>query len=135
DLDIDILASGSEKAGWFENLRHGGLRWRSFQGDLAELSGSASLSIAELDGNLSWDPIGTGSGKLHIVRTTTDPGVSVTAIDSMTRSDGPFEKSLVEDLDNDGHPDLISWSEAAVRVFRGTPPSRFRPVETAIASP
>src|SRR5262249_49523001 len=49
DLDLIVASNGTAPAGWLENLRHGGFRWRSFEGDLATLTRSRSLNVAELD--------------------------------------------------------------------------------------
>src|SRR5262249_12640789 len=73
DLDTDILISGPDDvpAGWLENLRHGSMRWREFDSDLANLSGSRWLNVLDSDGNASWDVVGTGTKGLTLVRTRT----------------------------------------------------------------
>jgi hypothetical protein len=122
DLDTDILVSGPNDtpAGWLENLRHGALRWRPFDGRLAILTGSSRLNLAEVDGNVSWDLIGTGpkGAKLALTRTPS-PG-QVEPLDAGELSNKPFSDSLIGDFDNDTHPDLIAWGEQGIQLFRGT---------------
>src|SRR5262249_42855143 len=83
DLDTDILVVGPDDvpAGWLENLRHGSMRWREFDAELAKLSGSRCLNVLDCDGNASWDVVGTGSNGLTLVRTRTASPGDVKAID------------------------------------------------------
>lgn len=127
DLDLDILVSGPNAApsGWLENLRHGSLRWRPFEDELAGLSGSNDLRILEIDGNASWDVVGVGAQGCYLARTRTDlPGI-VKSLDFSEIVKEPLVRSLVGDFDNDTHPDLVAWGEAGLKVMRGTSAARF----------
>ena len=137
DLDTDILVSGPTNvpAGWLENLRHGGMRWRGFEGDLAELTGSASLNLVDVDGNASWDVIGGGSKGLHLARTRTPYPGQVEPLDLTEISKEPVLRSLVGDFDNDTHPDTIAWGAAGLKLFWGTSGARFTLAEGVVVSP
>lgn len=131
DLDIDILVSGpgDAPAGWLENLRHGSFRWRSFEKDLAGVSGSTSLNVLDVDGNASWDILGVGPKGIHLARTrTSNPGIAE-SLDVTEISKESFVGSLVGDFDNDTHSDLLAWGPARVKFFQGTPSAKFLPVE------
>lgn len=137
DLDIDILVSGPNDtpAGWLENLRHGALRWRKFEGILANVTGSARLNVSEVDGNVSWDIIGTGPKGAVVVRTRTPSPGLVEPLDSFDISKEPVFDSLIGDFDNDAHPDLMTAGENGLQLFQGTPSSRFNPSEYVITPP
>jgi tetratricopeptide (TPR) repeat protein len=137
DLDTDILIAGptDSPAGWLENLRHGALRWRSFAGDLAGLNGSASLNVAEVDGNASWDVIAGGSKGLHLARTRTPYPGDVQPLDFTKISSEPVMRSIVGDFDNDTHPDLVAWGEAGLAMFWGSSAAQFQAAEGIVSSP
>lgn len=134
DLDIDILVSGpgDALAGWLENLRHGSFRWRSFEKELAGLSGSTSLNILDVDGNASWDVLGVGPKGIHLARTRTSNPGSVELLDFTEISKEPFVGSLVGDFDNDTDTDLLAWGPAGIKLFQGTPSSKLIPVEDVL---
>src|SRR5579872_5116311 len=135
DLDIDILVAGPNDtpAGWLENLRHGSLRWRPFEEDLAKLTGSACLSLLEIDGNVSWDLIGAGPDGLHLARTRTRVPGSVEPLDFTDIAKEAALHSLVGDFDNDAHPDLLSYGEEGIRLFWGRSPKDFTPGEPPLS--
>lgn len=134
DLDVDLIvtSNGNAPAGWLENLRHGAFRWRSFEGDLAQLTRSASLNVAELDGNVSWDLIGVGDQGVRVIRTVTAVPGAVSALDSLAAATEGGVFSLTGDFDNDSHADLISWNDSGVHLYQGAPPNRFSAVENAL---
>lgn len=131
DLDIDILVSGpgDAPAGWLENLRHGSFRWRSFEKELAGLSGSTSLNVLDADGNASWDVLGVGPKGIHLARTRTSNPGSVNLLDLTEISKEPFIASLIGDFDNDAHADLLAWGPVGIKFFQGTPNAKFLAVE------
>ncbi len=137
DLDTDILISGPTNvpAGWLENLRHGALRWRPFEGDLAGLTGSASMNLVDVDGNASWDLIGSGSKGLQLARTRTPYPGHVESLDIMEIAKEPVIRSLVGDFDNDTHPDTIAWGETGLKLYWGTSAARFTRAEGVIKLP
>ena len=133
DLDIDLIvaSNGNAPAGWLENLRHGGFRWRSFERDLAQLTRAESLTVAELDGNVSWDLIGVGEEGVRVVRTVTAMPGQVASLDAVVAAKAAARRLITEDLDNDSHPDVISWDDSGVRLYRGASPNRFTIAEGA----
>ena len=128
DLDIDILVSGpnDRPAGWLENLRHGVLRWRKFEGKLAGVTGSSRLNLAEVDGNVSWDILGTGPKGANLVLTKTPSPGQVEPLDASEISNDAFADSLIGDFDNDTHPDLAAWGKGSIQLFRGTSTPGFK---------
>ncbi|MBI3863898.1 MAG: VCBS repeat-containing protein [Planctomycetia bacterium] len=134
DLDLDILITG-QTAGWLENLRHGSLRWRAFEPQLAKLSGSQCLNILEADGHPSWDVVGAGSAGLHLARTTTEPGGIVKSRDVKQISGDTSSRSIVGDFDNDTNPDLLAWGETGLKLYWGLPASRFEAAAAVIEPP
>lgn len=137
DLDIDVVISGpaGKPAGWLENLRHGALRWRDFEPRLNQLTGSACLKLLEADSHPSWDLIGAGRSGLHLARTTTEPGGVVKSRDVVQIAKEPASRSLVADFDNDTNPDLLAWGDAGLKLFWGSPATRFEAASGAIESP
>ena len=137
DLDTDILVSGPNdaQAGWLENLRHGALRWRPFEGNLAGLSGSASFNLVDVDGNASWDLIGGGPQGLQLARTRTPYAGHIEPLDIAAIDEQPVSRSITCDFDNDGHPDTIGWGEAGPELFWGTSAGRFTRAAGVIKSP
>jgi hypothetical protein len=131
DLDIDILVAGPNEtpAGWLENLRHGSMRWRPFEPGLSRLTGSSRLNVAEIDGNASWDVVGSGPQGLRLVKTRTEPAGDVRSIDFTPFSQAPATGSLVGDFDNDTHPDVAAWGKSGVTLFWGTSRGQFTPTE------
>jgi hypothetical protein len=129
DLDIDILLSGPNDtpAGWLENLRHGALRWRTFEGKLADVTGSSRLNLAEVDGNGSWDIVATGpKGAVLALTKTVSPG-QVEPLDLVEFSNDPLTDCLIGDFDNDTHPDLIASGKSGLQLFQGTPSAGYKP--------
>jgi hypothetical protein len=137
DLDTDIVIAGPDDvpAGWLENLRHGSMRWREFDADLAKLTGSRCLNVLDCDGNASWDVVGAGSKGLILVRTRTASPGDVKPIDVTQFSKDDFTGSLVGDFDNDTYPDLLAWGPAGLQFFRGTPTGKFGPPEGLLQPP
>lgn len=137
DLDTDILVAGpaNAPAGWLENLRHGALRWRAFEGQLAELSGSTSLNLVEVDSNASWDVIAGGTQGLKLARTRTSYPGHVEPLDLVAITEEPLMRSLVGDFDNDTHPDTIAWGQAGLKFYWGTSAARFALADAAVISP
>jgi len=127
DLDIDILVSGPNEtpAGWLENLRHGVMRWRKFEGKLENVNGSSRLNLADVDGNVSWDIIGTGPAGAKLVLTKTPSPGLVEPLDVAEISNDPLADSLIGDFDNDTHPDLLAWEKGDIQFFRGTNAAKF----------
>ena len=76
------------------------MRWRAFEGNLAILNGSTRLNLADVDGNASWDLVGTGPKGAQLVRTRTPAPGSVEPLDFAEMAKDPVVGSLVGDFDN-----------------------------------
>ncbi len=127
DLDIDIVVSGptGEAAGWLENLRHGSMRWRPFEGLLANLTLAQALNIADVDGNASWDVIGTGSKGARLVRTSTKAPGLVEPLDELELTTQSVAGSLIGDFDNNTVSDLVTWDQRGITVYWSVSGPRF----------
>jgi len=132
DLDIDILISGpgTSGAGWFENLRHGALRWRPFKKELSSLTGSACLNLLEADGNASWDVIGAGANGMNLARTKTSFPGTVEPLDLTLIARESVANSIVGDFDNDSWVDVISWGTAGLKCYWGSATRQFKPADS-----
>lgn len=133
DADIDIVASGPlvGSLGWLENLRHGQLRWRSFESEYSDLESSRSLALLEADGNASWDLAGAGESGVKIALTATiAPGV-IRHVRSTPLAGTPQQGIIVLDYDNDAHQDLLVWNRETLTLHRGGDRGEFAPAATA----
>ncbi|MBW3596792.1 MAG: VCBS repeat-containing protein, partial [Planctomycetes bacterium] len=130
DVDLDILLAGPDAPlGYLENLRHGELRWRNFDEPFHPLQSATALAVAETDGNVSWDMIAAGEPGVRLARSITpQPGV-VQLLEMAALTQQPAAGVRTWDYDNDGHRDLVVWSESGVQVLRGGPLGEFEVAE------
>jgi hypothetical protein len=119
DTDVDVLVAGTEGFGLLENIRHGRFRWRSLEGDFANLKGSKSLMVEEIGGNGSWSVIGAGSNGVHVLLTQTTVAGVVSAQRAIRVVETAADKGLSWDFDNDGARDLIVLAGGRVTIWRG----------------
>ena len=139
DTDLDILVAGATGVGLLENFRHGRFRWRDLGESFASLKQSQSLLVEELDGNGSWDVIGSGRNGLFVVFTEITTGGVVTTKSSKAQETQEVVVSpKVFDFNNDGYRDLVTkfeWTGAALLVgsadgeFSGTQAADHRMLE------
>ena len=138
DLDYDILMCGADESGksgpfgYLENLRHGQMRWVAFDKGMQSLAGSRSLAVAELDGNISWDVIGTGKQGTRAILTQTPAPGKVNPI-----HDIPVDTQIADhvetwDYDNDSYIDLLAWNSRQPYVYRGLPRGLFAAAELGL---
>jgi hypothetical protein len=138
DLDYDILMSGVDESGkggpfgYLENLRHGQLRWVSFGQNMQALAGSESLAVAELDGNVSWDVIGTGRQGTKVILTQTPSAGKVDHIHDFTVASDTGGHVETWDYDNDSYTDLLVWNSRQPYVYRGSPRGLFAEAELGL---
>jgi hypothetical protein len=116
DNDLDVLAATADNTlVMLENLRHGLLRWKAFEGAPA----TTTLEVAELDGNVSWDVITAAPNALTIMHTRTVARADVQVTGTTDVKDaGDATGLLAIDFDNDGAMDLASWSATEARLWR-----------------
>ncbi|MSR59498.1 MAG: hypothetical protein EXS05_17960 [Planctomycetaceae bacterium] len=127
DLDLDVLAVGlgSVPAGYLENLRHGQFRWREFEGELAALSPSATLSLLD-DARGSWDVIAGGTSGLRRVGTRTSFEGSISGADLTEISKTVPIGTVTADWDNDSFTDLVAWNSNGCTLYRGLGQGKFQ---------
>lgn len=114
DVDLDIVVVGTPQSGIFENLRHGEFRWQTFSdGPQSALTGS----VAELDGNVSWDLLLSGPAGGQAVLTNTIPAQSVTFTTTRTLSTDIIHDHVVGDWNNDGWLDVLCADAQGLQVF------------------
>ena len=112
DTDLDILVAGANGVGLLESLRHGRFRWRELDDGFKQLKQPTSIQIEDLDGNGSWDVIGSGPNGLHVVFTQiTTEGVVTT---KRTKEDASQTVDIAPkmfDFNNDGYRDGVAKFE------------------------
>jgi hypothetical protein len=119
DVDIDILIASPQGAGCLENVRHGQFRWRPFQGDLASLKSARALEAIDADANATWDIVAATEEGLQIV-TTANPESGVVRVKELSFVSQDARAGMLSwDYDNDGHEDLLTWSDKTVELWRG----------------
>jgi tetratricopeptide (TPR) repeat protein len=112
DVDIDILVASPTEAGWLENLRHGQFRWRPFSREIPDLAQARALEVVDMDGNASWDIVGSTGDGLQLVTTLTPESGNLRPHQSIRIDDDQPLGLLALDFNNDGHEDLLAWSPA-----------------------
>ena len=118
DVDIDILVASPTEAGWMENVRHGQFRWRAFSREMPDLAKAIALEVVDVDGNASWDVVGVTPRGMRLVTTQTPTSGNWRQQNSTLASDlQPLGLTML-DLDNDGHQDLLAWSNDGAIVVR-----------------
>lgn len=133
DVDLDIVAVGETMAGLLENQRHGQLKWTPFP-ESYQLSKARDAVVVELDGNVSWDLVAAGALGIRTVRTTTNRPGAVKLLASEAVGETPAQGVLAADLNNDGYPDMVTWSPTAVSVHAGLPGGRLQTLPFAEAA-
>ena len=123
DLDLDLVTThASGKVGMLENLLHLQFRGRMIE-EIPVIAGASSLTVEDVDGNVSWDLIITGKESVAVVFShTADSGVwtvehvETHSIEVDSTEPGAIRTGnmQVADLDND------SWFELILgqRVYR-----------------
>jgi hypothetical protein len=126
DADIDVVAATGSRIGWLENLRHGRLRWRPFNGPLNELDGVSSLELIDAYNDGSWDVVVADRGGLSLIRTSMrgdGAGVRFEGADSI--SNDVAAEIHAWDYDNDGFSDLVARGSESMTIYRGLPQGRY----------
>lgn len=113
DLDMDLLAVHRSGAiSQIENLLHLQFRIRSIDG-LPPIPGADTITIEDVDGNVSWDLIVAGSQSATVVFSqTADAGAW--SVERIEQLEGSFRQAEVVDLDNDSWFELVSEDQIAL---------------------
>lgn len=117
DVDLDIVALGENHFGLYENLRHGEFRWQPFEREFQELSQAATASVAELDGNVSWDLLLSGPRGAQTMFTQTIAAQSVSFLSVRTVFDDEVSHHSVGDWNNDGWQDVLIADSQGIQAF------------------
>ncbi|NND98230.1 MAG: hypothetical protein HKN47_12970, partial [Pirellulaceae bacterium] len=108
DLDLDIVTvhPASGRVGVLENLLHLQFRGRLID-DIPPIENAASVLVAEVDGNVSWDLIVGGTTQTAVVFTqTADAGIWT--IERVETSQSSSNGLMIADLDNDAWSELVT---------------------------
>jgi hypothetical protein len=132
DGDHDVLVaspSGSQKAGFLENVLHGQFAWRDLGDGFQRVAEAKGVAIAEFDGNVSWDLATVGDAGVHVLLTRTSrPGHNQFWREIELTSES-FERVLVGDVNNDTYRDVLVWKPGEARLFLGGPEGTFQEVD------
>jgi hypothetical protein len=112
DLDLDLVAlHASGKVSLIENLLHLQFRGR-FLPEITALEGAHTVSVEDIDGNVSWDLVINGStGSQMVFSQTADAGAWTVARSESSSQAAP--NTLLADLNNDSWLDLVTLSDAS----------------------
>lgn len=119
DVDLDLVVISTLQQGYFENLRHGEFRWQPFNKLPGEITSVVTGSVAELDGNVSWDLVLSGPAGVETLLTTTVPAQSVTFESRHSLSSDIIHEQAVGDWNNDGWQDVCVANAQGLQVFAG----------------
>ncbi len=122
DLDQDVLAVSGQSGSLLvlENLLHGQFRLRELSGALwPELDQPADLSIADLDGNASWDWVTCSqAGMVSVSTRNPEPGTVVPL--QVARTQLAARRVTACDLNNDGFQDVVAATATGLSVYPGS---------------
>lgn len=118
DLDLDIITAhpGSGRVGMLENMLHLQFRGR-FLEDVPAIEGLSTVSVEDVDGNVSWDLIVGGEGGAAIVFSQTADANAWT-VDRVVSSEASADAMIVDDFDNDSWMEVIAASPDETRMSR-----------------
>ncbi|HEX5104126.1 MAG TPA: CRTAC1 family protein [Pirellulaceae bacterium] len=135
DIDIDLLIASPNEAGWLENVRHGGFRWRPFARDFPDLATATALESVDFDGTASWDLVAATDQGLRLVTTRTPQPGDIRLKESLSIASAKPDRLAAFDYDNDGHDDLLSWTKEQTTVARCEPASGAAPRTWNVETP
>ena len=120
DLDLDVLTLHRDgQVGVLENMLHLQFRGRMLD-EIPRTTGSTSISVADVDGNVSWDLVISGDKETVVVFSqTADAGIWT--VERVVTEQVAMPQAIVADLDND------SWSELVSADAKGGEYSRLGP--------
>lgn len=112
DLDLDIVSlHASGKIALIENLLHLQFRGRALP-EIGVLEGANSVSVHDIDGNVSWDLIITGPNGSHVVFSQTADAAAWT-VERTESTNQAATNAIIADLNNDSWQNLVSLSESS----------------------
>lgn len=126
DTGIDVIVATATGVGLLENVRHGRMRYRDLK-DFAALNGCTSLSIADFDGDASWDLLGSGPSGANVAITNRSVAGVVTLRKMVSLVTDPVLTSRTADFDNDAALDVLLVQDSGVTLWRNEGASQFSP--------
>ncbi len=120
DLDLDVLTLHRDgQVGMLENMLHLQFRGRMLD-EIPRTTGSTSICVADVDGNVSWDLVISGDKETVVVFSqTADAGIWT--VERVVSEQVAMPQAILADLDND------SWSELVSADAKGGEYSRLGP--------
>jgi hypothetical protein len=126
DADLDVIVVGAEfGTGILENMRHGQVRWRRFEGPCQRSRGSG-VAVLEADGNVSWD-MATVGDSVDVVLTVSPAARDPQAMHHATIAEQKFDAVIAEDVNNDTAVDLVLCRPGGIQVAYGMGDGKFQP--------
>ena len=132
DSDIDVVVATETGGGWFENVRHGRMRYRSLD-EFSSLQGATSLRAGDFDGNLSWDLVAAGPAGVTVVATKRTPAGLVSALQTTKVVPTAVRAASLGDFDNDGAIDIVVLADDGSSILYGDGQSGFAAVPGSAA--
>ena len=119
DLDVIVLSGDpAQQSGYLEGLRHGELRWRSFDAEV-QVATANDLVLLDADRRATWRMASAGEAGLHLITARSGSPGSIEVSSTAAILDAPQEGVRSLDYDNDGALDLLSWSSDKLQLFYG----------------
>lgn len=119
DLDIDLFLAGPDGfVGQMENLRHGRFRFIPPPENLRIAGADVWLTVFEGDGYPSWELALIGAKGIHVFPTRTREN-RVEWLAPVAIAKDRYQGGVMEDFDNDGWEDLLTWRAGTLTAYRG----------------
>ena len=129
NIAMDVVGISDRGPGLLQNLFHARFRWLPGEDIFGDTTRGQKITVADVDGNLSWDVVTGGSSGITICLTqTTAPGV-ISTLKSVHMTAESVRDFSVADLDNDGYRDICALTSAGTDVWRGAPDGQFSKLE------
>lgn len=123
DTDLDVVVVCDNLGiGILENMRHGQVAWRRFEGPFPQ-KGTAAVTVLEADGNVSWD-VATVGEQLEVTLTASPGARAPRPLSNSTIANATPKASHrwigAYDINNDTAVDLVVFDQQSVRVCYGS---------------
>jgi hypothetical protein len=134
DIDTDLLVACEGKVfGILENLLHSQCRWRILDGPWSELQNGSDLTVAELDGNASWDwSVVQDSKMISLLTRTPSIGETVPSFSDTAKLPVVCTGLYTADFNNDSWNDSIAWGSQGLVAIAGKEGGRWASANSTI---
>ncbi|EMI20020.1 TPR repeat-containing protein [Rhodopirellula maiorica SM1] len=117
DLDLDVVTlDDAGQVGVVENLLHLQFRYRELA-EIPKITAAHSISIDDVDGNVSWDVI-VGSADATTIAYSQTAAAGIWTVDHVETTKQAGDAILVGDFNNDILPDVLRSSKSTASAFR-----------------